>query len=327
MNRLLTWIFSKDKSPKKFKIERVIDSVHVEIEPSWHYEGSDGRIVRISGLIPHENENHLEDLNNKLVGLTVDIFLRNSQKDGILKAVLQNSGKSISTLFPQNSYRTLDEKNLSDPDFDGPLQKAYTVRSVSWSNPLSNSIYLEHSDKIKVEISKPFWGNVKYDTNIYPSEIKTKNQIFRVLYSSTQKNFSELNTIWQQFINAPGEREGPLYVVGDAGLGKSWWLSNCLSELDQDKFDSILIDMRQCRKGDGLEDDIVKIINDHLSKFVAKIDWTESYLKTHLGPEYDRQAEDFYENSNKIALDLHLYPMKVMDARISYYRNTSKNLS
>jgi hypothetical protein len=255
------------------KVLEVVSDCIIEVDTVWHFGVVEGRRVRIAGLLPakfEDRDNEKKKLETLILNEEVEIdqFLYVSAE--VLTATVHKKfgHLNICNSFPHRMLPIHNTDRLSEADEHEMITKVSALIPSNWKNPIN----------ILSNPNAPFFGNLRYPVKFwersYDREIRHVNTIF----TNTNANKDELNRWFDVFLNSP-HREAPLMVIGNVGIGKSWWIAKKLMDLDRNKYHPIIIDMRYMRRHDKLENSIEKEIDEFLCRYVKGSEWIHPDLE------------------------------------------------
>ncbi len=110
-------------------------------------------------------------------------------------------------------------------------------------------------------------------------------------------------------------------VIGDVGVGKSWWISYNLMNLDPSEYHVIIIDLRFRKRRENLEQSLEGEINEFLNHYITNLQWIYPDFKSIYGDDFDPDDPKIKEKMRDKALSLDL--SEYNKRRLRYYNDES----
>jgi len=296
----------------KARVRRVISDVTIELNHRWEFHDTHGNRVKIAGLLPSSRDVRdakKEELANLIHGkiVVIDNFLYVA--GDTLCAIVHLKGQPVQDFLPDRKILTVESSRWADADENRLMNRVFGGIPSTWCNPIR---------KLKEEDS-PFFGNINYPTKPWNKEYKRVKTLADALYVDDYANKRELDVWFERFLASP-PMEAPMVIVGEVGVGKSWFLAHKLTSLPKRDYHVILIDLRYRLKGKELERSIHREIHEYLNYYISDLSWLYPDFEATLGKNFNPRDPEMQKQMEQKALQLNVPGSPgYNELRIRYY--------
>lgn len=249
--------------------------------------------------LKHKIENSLKNQN-----VTINRVLYNYNQK--LYCTILINEKPLHTVIPEFAIGL-----RSNPDytsFNGELPKP-------GNNPI-RSLPPEKS---------PMLANISYPSpyTVYLNESDAQRKTCKALYSDTHRYRTALDVSFNEFVQSASFGEGVFELVADAGVGKTWWLSNKLTNIASNRQDIhvIYFDLRS-RGIDNITEHIDFHFTRQANQFLSIYDLKTICVENDLSAVYDPNDTMHKDSFDYYTAKINENQQFERELRIEYYERS-----